>query len=240
MKKLLTTAFVLLAACAPSPEPPPPAAPDLPQQAAPAKPVETQAPAAQGAPAPTAAAQAEAPAAAAKIGQPAPDFTLTDLDGKTVRLADFKGKTVVLEWFNPGCPFVQAAHKKGSLKGMAARYTSKGTVWLAINSGAAGKQGHGKEVNAKGKTDFGMSYPILLDESGTVGRAYGAKRTPHMYVIDPAGVLVYAGAIDSTQGGEPEKDDKVINYVEAALGELAQGKPVSTAETESFGCSVKY
>src|SRR5690606_9499134 len=153
----------------------------------------------QGASAQPAEAKAAQPAAAAaKIGQPAPDFALPDLDGKTVRLSDFKGKTVVLEWFNPDCPFVKKAHGEGALKDMAARTAEKGVVGLAINSGAAGKQGHGKERNIKAKADYGMGHPILLDETGATGRAYGAKRTPHMYVVDPKGVLVYAGAIDNT------------------------------------------
>jgi peroxiredoxin len=227
MKKLAALALLAMAACATA-EPPPQGAPT--------------AVAATGDRAPSSppAAAAAAPAAKAKVGQPAPDFSLPDLDGKTVKLADFKGKTVVLEWFNPGCPFVVQSHKAGGLKDTAARYTEKGIVWLAINSGAAGKQGHGKDTNVKAKADFAMGHPLLLDESGTVGRAYGAKHTPHMYVIDPKGILIYAGAIDSTKGGEPEKDEKVTNYVEAALAELAQSKPVSIPETEAFGCSVKY
>ncbi|EYF05607.1 PPO candidate 1 [Chondromyces apiculatus DSM 436] len=186
------------------------------------------------------AATPQAAATGVKVGQPAPDFTLTDLDGKTVHLADYKGKTVVLEWFNPGCPFVQKAHREGALKDMAARVADKGVVWLAINSGAAGKQGHGKEANVKARDEFGMKHPILLDETGATGRAYGAERTPHMYVIDPKGIVVYAGAIDSTRGGEPEKDEKVTNHVDVALSELAEGKPISMAQTEAYGCSVKY
>ncbi|XXY45332.1 thioredoxin family protein [Sorangium sp. So ce269] len=186
------------------------------------------------------AAEAPANAAQAKIGQPAPDFTLPDLDGKPVKLADHKGKTVVLEWFNPGCPFVQLAHRKGGLKDVPAQQTASGVVWLAINSGAPGKQGTGREENVKAKAEFGMGYPVLLDEKGDVGRAYGAQRTPHMVIIDPQGTLVYAGAIDSTKGGEPEPDEKVTNYVATALAELAAGKAISTKETEAFGCTVKY
>jgi len=175
-----------------------------------------------------------------EIGKPAPDFSLSDLDGKTVALSQFKGKTVVLEWFNPDCPFVKANHTKGSLKGMAKRFTEKGIVWLAVNSGAAGKQGHGADVNRKGKETYGMDYPILLDEKGEVGKLYGAKTTPHMYIIDPQGVLVYKGAIDNTPGSDPEPEDKVVNYVEAALGEMAAGKAITTKESEPYGCSVKY
>jgi peroxiredoxin len=186
------------------------------------------------------AAQAPSAGASAEIGKPAPNFTLQDLDGKTVELSQFKGKTVVLEWFNPDCPFVKANHTKGSLKGMAKRFTEKGIVWLAVNSGAPGKQGHGVEVNKKGKEMYGIDYPILLDEKGEVGRMYGAKTTPHMYIIDPQGVLVYMGGIDNMPGSDPEPDEKVINYVEVALGELAAGKAITTKTSEPYGCSVKY
>ncbi|AUX39199.1 hypothetical protein SOCE26_005810 [Sorangium cellulosum] len=209
---------------------------------APAAPAVTPGAAAQQ-PAKTDAAKADAkaaPSTQAKIGQPAPDFSLPDLDGKVVKLSDYRGKTVVLEWFNPGCPFVQLSHRKGGLKDVPTQQTANGVVWLAINSGAPGKQGTTKEENTKAKAEFGMSYPLLIDEKGDVGRAHGAQRTPHMVVIDPKGTLVYAGAIDSTKGGEPEQDEKVTNYVDAALAELAAGKPVSTAETEAFGCTVKY
>jgi peroxiredoxin len=228
MKRLIPLAFIAVttAACNQPAEPPPQAAP-----------VGSIAAAGQ-----TRAAQAPAAALAAraKVGQPAPDFTLPDLDGKQVELSAFKGKTVVLEWFNAGCPFVQLSHKKGGLKDVPAQQLGKGVVWLAINSSAPGKQGHGKEANEKGKAEFGMSYPILLDEKGEVGRTYGAQRTPHMVIVDPGGTLVYAGAIDSTRGGEPEPGEQVTNHVEVALGELAAGKPISKPETESFGCSVKY
>lgn len=176
----------------------------------------------------------------AELGKPAPNFKLKDLDGNTVELSQFKGKIVVLEWFNPECPFVKANHSKGSLKGMASRFTDKGIVWLAINSGSPGKQGHGAETNKKGQESFEMKYPILLDESGEVGKMYGARTTPHMYVINAEGVLSYRGAIDNTKGGEPEPNEKIVNYVEAALGELMAGKAVSTADTQSYGCSVKY
>lgn len=201
----------------------------------------------QGSGAAATTAKAESPKApetaaftAAELGKPAPNFKLKDLDGNTVELSQLKGKIVVLEWFNPGCPFVKANHSKGSLKGMAARFADKGIVWLAVNSGAPGKQGHGVEANKQGKESFGMTYPILLDESGEVGKTYGARTTPHMYVINAQGVLVYRGAIDNTKGGEPEPGEKIVNHVEAALGEVVAGKPVSTAETESYGCSVKY
>jgi peroxiredoxin len=190
-----------------------------------------------------AAAPPTTPAATkAEVGQPAPDFTLKDYDGKAVHLADLRGKTVVLEWFNPDCPFVKASHTKGSLKDAAKRHTAKGVVWLGINSGAPGKQGHGAERVSAGKKAFGIDHPILVDESGQVGRLYGATNTPHMFVIDPQGVLVYKGAIDNSPDAEGESptDGKLINYVDAALDALAAGRPVGAKETKAYGCGVKY
>lgn len=181
-------------------------------------------------------------ASAAELGAPAPDFTLKDLDGRDVKLSSFKGKTVVLEWFNPECPFVKASHTKGSLVDFAKRATKKGVVWLAINSGAPGKQGHGVEKSRAGVKAFGLEHPVLLDESGAVGHAYGATNTPHLFVIDANGVLVYRGAIDNSPDGEGEapKDGKLVNYVEAALDDLSAGRAVKTPDTKAYGCSVKY
>lgn len=178
----------------------------------------------------------------ARVGKPAPDFSLPDLDGNTVRLSTFKGKTVVLEWFNPGCPYVGLSHTKGSLRGAADKAREDGVVWLAINSGAEGQQGSGAETNREAKTRFGMSYPILLDESGDVGRRYGAKRTPHMFVIDGEGVLVYEGAIDNSPDGEGETptSGKLVRHIDEALEDLAAGRPLRTSETEAYGCTVKY
>lgn len=193
--------------------------------------------------APVVATGAALPAATpAALGAPAPDFSLPDLDGKTVKLSDFKGKTVVLEWFNPDCPFVRAAHTKGSLVDTANRHQAKGVVWLAVNSGAPGKQGASREANVEGRERYGIKHPILFDEQGRVGKLYGAKRTPHLFVIAPDGKLVYRGAIDNSPDGEGEtpKDGKLVNYVDAALAAVAAGTPVSTAETEAYGCSVKY
>jgi peroxiredoxin len=196
---------------------------------------------------PSAHPAAAAPASAARgpaaeTGRAAPDFDLVDLDGKHVKLGDYKGKTVVLEWFNPGCPFVKASHTKGSLRDTAKRAIGQGVVWLAINSGAPGKQGYGVEANRDGAAKFGMTHPVLLDESGAVGRAYGATNTPNMFVIDAKGVLVYAGAIDNSPDGEGESptDGKLVNYVDQALADLAAGRPVSTPKTRPYGCSVKF
>jgi peroxiredoxin len=181
-------------------------------------------------------------AARAAVGKPAPTFTLTDLDGKQVKLASFKGKTVVLEWFNPGCPFVKRAHTVGSLVDTAERHRKAGVVWLAINSGGAGKQGNELAMNASAAETWSIKHPILRDESGAVGKLYGATNTPHMFVIDAKGVLVYAGAIDNSPDGEGKSAEggKLVNYVDAALADLAAGKPVATATTQAYGCSVKY
>ena len=176
------------------------------------------------------------------VGAAAPNFTLNDTDGKPVRLADFKGKTVVLEWFNPDCPFVKMSHTKGSLKTLANEQTSKGVVWLAINSSAPGKQGSEVARNVERRREFAFTHPILFDGKGTVGQLYGATRTPQMYVINSSGVLVYAGAIDNSPDGEGEvpENGKLVNYVSQALGELASNKPVSVSTTKPYGCSVKY
>ena len=178
----------------------------------------------------------------AEIGKLAPEFTLNDLDGKPVSLHDFKGKTVVLEWFNPGCPFVNKSHEKGSLKGLAAKYTAKGVVWLAINSGAEGKQGFGVDANKKGAEKFALAHPILLDPTGKTGKAYGATNTPGMYVIDSAGVLRYMGAIDNSPDAEGESPTgpKLINYVDEAIAAIGAGKNPEVTQTKQYGCSVKY
>lgn len=178
--------------------------------------------------------------AAAKVGEAAPAFTLTDLDGKTVKLSDFSDKVVVLEWFNPECPFVVKHHdeakKNMTFNKLYDEYNSKGVVFLAINSSASGKQGNGKELNIKKKAEYKMQYPVLLDESGEVGRTYGAKTTPHCFVINK-GTLVYKGAIDNNQNIDKAGDK---NYVKNALDEVLAGKAVTEAETKSYGCSVKY
>ncbi len=182
------------------------------------------------------------PGARAEIGKPAPEFTLADLDGAPVTLSTFKGKTVVLEWFNPGCPFVRSSHTKGSLKDAAKRHVKAGVVWLAINSGAPGKQGHGAAASREGAKTFSMEHPVLLDETGAVGKAYGATNTPHVFVIDPKGVLAYRGAADNSPDGEGESptDGKLVSYVDTTLEALAAGKTPSPAETRAYGCGVKY
>jgi peroxiredoxin len=175
--------------------------------------------------------------ATAKIGQPAPAFELTDTEGKTHKLADYKGKVVVLEWFNPGCPVVKLHHERNTtMTDTQTKFKDKNVVWLAVNSGGPGKQGHGKEANSSARKDWHMAYPVLLDESGATGQSYGAKTTPHMFVIDEKGALVYAGAIDN---GTPGKVGD-INYVDQALTQTLAHETVSTSETKPYGCPVKY
>ena len=180
---------------------------------------------------------------AVRIGTKAPDFELQSSDGNNVRLSDFLGKTVVLEWFNPECPYVKASHNEGSLKGLGEEETKAGNVvWLGINSSANGRQGYGAEATNMGRKLLGVSYPVLLDETGDVGKLFGAETTPHMMVIDPAGKLVYRGAIDNSPDatGDSPQGGKLVNYVHQALKELATSKVVSTPSTEAYGCSVKY
>ncbi|HEX2688319.1 MAG TPA: redoxin family protein [Kofleriaceae bacterium] len=184
----------------------------------------------------------EAKAESSVVGKPAPDFTLKDLTGKPVTLASFKGKVIVLEWFNPGCPFVKRSHTAGSLVDTARRHTKDGVVWLAINSGAPGKQGNDLAMNTEAVRTWSLTHPVLRDEAGTVGKAYGATNTPNMFVINKAGTVVYAGAIDNSPDGEGQSPEggKLVNYVDAALADLAAGRAVATAVTKPYGCGVKY
>ncbi len=145
----------------------------------------------------------------------------------------------MLEWFNPECPFVKAAHDAGPLKDLAARTTATGVVWLAINSGAPGKQGHGAQVNKDAAARWSLSHPILLDETGEVGRAYGATNTPHMFLIDDKGVLVYRGALDNAPMNDTSGAPKA-NLFEDALAALAAGQPIAQPDNKAWGCSVKY
>lgn len=180
---------------------------------------------------------------AAAVGQSAPDFTLTDLDGKSHSLADFKGKTVVLEWVNAECPFVVKHYEKsGNLPGLQKTATADGVIWLQINSAAPGKQGDYDVAQAKAwqEKNKAAATAYLRDVDGKVGKAYDAKTTPHMYVINPEGVLVYNGAIDSIRSANPGDIEKAENYVKAALAAVKAGRPVEKATTQPYGCSVKY
>jgi len=180
--------------------------------------------------------------AAASVGAAAPDFSLTDSNGKAHTLAEYKGKTVVLEWNNPECPFVKKHYSSGNIPKQQADATAAGAVWLTINSGADGKQGH---VDGAGANAFLAQYnakptAYLLDPDGKAGRAYGAKTTPHLYVIDGGGVLRYMGGIDSIASTDKDDLPKATQYVPQALAELKAGKPVSVATSQPYGCGVKY
>ena len=184
-----------------------------------------------------------APTLAAPVpGQPAPAFRGVDVNGKPVSLADFRGKTVVLEWNNPNCPFVQKHYTSGNMQSLQQKNTAAGVVWLAINSTAESHSDY--MAPAKLAAWFGEQKAaptaVVMDPKGEIGRAYGAKVTPHMYVIDAKGTLVYAGAIDDKRSANPADIKTSTNHVAAALGEVAAGKAVTTATTTAYGCTIKY
>ena len=176
------------------------------------------------------------------VGQPAPDFSVTDANGKTEALSAYKGKTVVLEWNNPECPFVGKHYGAKNMQEQQAEAASAGVVWLTVNSGAAGKQGHldPARANAYVAKVQGQAAAYLIDGDGKAGHAYDAKTTPHMYVIDKDGVLRYMGGIDSIASTDKDDIPKATQYVRQALAELAAGKAVSVPTSEPYGCSVKY
>ncbi len=181
---------------------------------------------------------------AVEIGAAAPDFTLTDVGGKAHKLSDYKGKIVVLEWHNPDCPFVKKHYEaSGNLPNLQKAAAADGVVWLTINSGAAGKQGGDltpAQVKAYLEKNHAVPTAYLPDHDGKVGHLYGAKTTPHIFVVQADGVLVYNGAIDSIRSGNAADIAKANNYLTAALVALKAGKPVEKATTEPYGCSVKY
>ena len=177
---------------------------------------------------------APAMAAEAELGEPAPDFTLADTSGHQVSLSDFDGKVRVLEWINPDCPFVQRHHEAGTMATLARQYADDDVVWLAVNS----THYMDAETSAKFASKHDLPYPVLVDADGAVGRLYDAKTTPHMFIIDADGVLVYAGAIDDDPRGGKGVD--TTNHVEQALDQVLAGKTVTTPETQAYGCSVKY
>lgn len=180
--------------------------------------------------------------AAATVGKPAPDFTLTDLDGKAVKLSDFKGRHVVLEWHNHACPFVMKHYDSSNMQSLQNRYDAKDTVWLSINSTNTGHQDYLSNEQNKAYLAAKKAAPdaYLPDPDGKVGSDYGARTTPHMYVINPAGTLVYAGAIDDKRSTNVADVKTAKNYLVAALEESKAGRPVSNASTTPYGCSVKY
>ena len=180
--------------------------------------------------------------AAPSVGQPAPDFTLADANGKPVKLSDYRGKYVVLEWTNPGCPYVRKHYNIGNMAATQQDALAKGAVWLSINSTDKGHWDYMAPARlvAWAKERKAQFTAMLMDEEGTAGRAYGARTTPHMYIVDPQGKLVYAGGIDSIPSSSQDDIPKATNYVKQAMAEVAGGKPISAATTRPYGCSIKY
>ncbi len=180
--------------------------------------------------------------AAATVGQSAPDFTVTDMDGNTHKLSDFKGKFVVLEWLNYGCPFVGKHYNSGNMQSLQKEWTGKGVVWLSVISSAEGQQGHSTPAKAKAdyKAKGSNATTVILDPKGVLGKAYGAATTPHMFVIGPNGNLLYNGGIDDKATTDVADVKTSKNYVSAALTEAMAGKPVTMARSQPYGCNVKY
>ena len=176
------------------------------------------------------------------VGSAAPDFSLTDAKGTTHSLSDYKGKYVVLEWFNPECPFVKKHYGGGNMQKLQGEYTGKGVVWLTINSNAPGSQGSLTSEEAEKIATAWKTHQtaLLLDPEGKAGRAYGAKNTPDMVIINPEGKIAYEGAIDSKATPNPADIPSSTNYVKAALDESLAGKPVTTRQTKPYGCHVTY
>jgi hypothetical protein len=184
-----------------------------------------------------------APAAAAPVlGKPAPAFSVLGADGKIHSLSAYKGKTVVLEWTNEGCPYVQKHYKSGAMQGLQKSAVADGTVWLTVISSAPGKQGYRSPEDAKAwkAANNAGSSALLLDAKGEVGKAYEAKTTPHMYVVDKAGSLVYMGGIDDKPSADPASLKGAKNYVTAALADVKAGRAVATPASKPYGCSIKY
>lgn len=185
---------------------------------------------------------AHLPARAARVGQPAPDFSLPDTGGKAVRLADFRGRFVVLEWTNPGCPFVRKHYESGYMGATQKLARDQGVAWLAINSTetASGDYLEPPRLADWLKQHQGVPTAVLMDPEGTTGRAYDAKTTPHLYIVDPQGMLVYAGGIDSIASARVSDIEKATNHVKAALADIAAKRPIAQAVTKPYGCTIKY
>ncbi len=180
--------------------------------------------------------------AAPEIGKPAPDFTATDSNGKTVKLSDYKGKIVVLEWTNDGCPYVKKHYASHNMQTLQKEETAKGIVWLTVISSAPGQQGYvdGAGANELTRSRDASPTAVLLDPDGQVGHLYDARTTPHMFIVDAQGTLVYMGGIDDKPTANPADIATAKNYVRAALDNLESGKPIDAAVTRPYGCSVKY
>ena len=188
------------------------------------------------------AALSSAQAAALTTGQPAPDFALPDLQDKTLKLSDYAGKYVVLEWVNPDCPFVKKHYNSANMPTLQREVGAKNVVWLSINSTHPGHSEFKTPADMKAwmAAKNGAPKAVLFDRDGGAGKAYGAKTTPHMYVIDPAGKLIYAGGIDDKRSTNVDDIKIAKNYVRVALDEALAGKPVSVASSVPYGCSIKY
>lgn len=180
--------------------------------------------------------------AAVETGKPAKNFTLKDTTGKEVSLADYKGKFVVLEWYNPDCPFVRKHYDSANMQKLQAEYTKKGVVWLSINSSAPGKQGYYAPAEYTKIAEAKMAVPtaLLLDHDGKVGRLYNAKTTPEIFIINPEGTVIYQGGIDNKPTTDPADIATATNYVKTTLDAAEAGKPVPVGTTKPYGCSVKY
>ncbi|MEM9387020.1 MAG: redoxin domain-containing protein [Pseudomonadota bacterium] len=181
-------------------------------------------------------------AAGVEIGAPAPDFTLESSDAATVSLADYRGQYVVLEWTNHDCPYVRKHYESGNMQALQREATEQGITWLTIISSAPGKQGHVDAAQANSLTASRDAAPdaVLFDSNGDVGNAYAAKTTPHMYIVDPQGRLIYQGGIDDKPTSRKADIETATNYVRKALGEALAGEQVVNAVTRPYGCSVKY
>lgn len=179
---------------------------------------------------------------AARVGDPAPEFTATDTNGKLHKLSDYKGKFVVLEWSNRGCPYTQKHYNSGNMQRLQREWTSRGVIWLTVISSAPGKQGYvtAGDENAYLKQVNATPSAVLLDPSGALGHLYDAKTTPHMFIINPQGTLIYNGAIDDRPTTELADVNGANNYVSAALEQAISSKPVSVPTSRPYGCSVKY
>ncbi|MBM3617493.1 MAG: thioredoxin family protein [Alphaproteobacteria bacterium] len=180
--------------------------------------------------------------AAAAVGSPAPEFSGKTSEGKTVSLSDYKGKVVVLEWTNPGCPFVRKHYDGKNIQTLQKDYTAKDVIWLTVNSSAKGKQGHleGDALKGEPAKEGIASTAYISDETGQIGQLYGAKVTPHLFIIGKDGNIAYNGGIDSIASTDPEDISKAEPYVKTALDEVLAGKPVTNATTKPYGCGVKY
>ena len=180
--------------------------------------------------------------AAPRAGEAAPEFTANDSNGKTHKLSDYKGKFVVLEWTNSGCPFTKKHYNSGNMQNLQKQWTSKGVVWLTVISSAPGKEGYmtPEQENAYVREKGAAPTAVLMDPNGNLGHLYGAKTTPHIFIVDPTGKLIYNGAIDDKPTTDRSDIDGAKNYVSTALTEAMGGRPVTTARTEAYGCSVKY